>query len=428
MPSSRRPSAAHWQPPKQMSPKPGVTASAPGASPSPAKPAATGQLEIAQATAQAQTPEHKRFHTLMGKVTQAKARLARWQTELPQFSRLYEAGARPLLKELLDQRRQWAFELEAVLAAQRWNKVDAQTLSELICDLCDGLIDSSEGEPDAELKALFNRHSDIDFDERAQDELHSLKGMLESMGDLDLGDEPVESAEELVAKAREQMAQKHREQQQAGGDPEFGADADLFGNNSFGEAPPRRKNKRASAAEKKAAEEAQRISQTVREVFRKLASALHPDRAEAGISTAALAERTALMQRANSAYEANDLLALLELQLQIEQVDLSQAASIAATQVRHFNKVLAEQLRELEHEIDGLQHTFEMSYGLDFDKRIDPAKLDTVYKEEMRELQFAKSRIEHDRRLFRHDPTSAKRFLKQWRAEQRMMGFDVGYF
>ncbi len=418
MPSARRPTP---------SPAAASAASAASAAAPPAQGPAS-QLEIAQAAAQAQTPEHKRFHTLMGKISQAKARMARWQAELPQFNRLYEAGVRPLLKELLEQRRVWAFELEAVLAVQRWNKVDAETLSELICDLCDGLIDSAEGEPDAELKALFNRHSDIDFDARAQAELHSLKGMIENMGDLDLGDDPIESADELMAKAREQMAQKHREQQQARAGAEPGAEADWFGEGPFHEAPPRRKNKRASAAEKKAAEEAQRISQTVREVFRKLASALHPDRAEAGISTAALAERTALMQRANSAYEANDLLALLELQLLIEQVDLSQAASIAASQVRHFNKVLAEQLRELEREMDGLQHTFETSYGLDLGKRIDPAKLETVYKEEMRELQFAKSRIEHDRRLFRHDPAHAKRFLKQWRAEQRMMGFDVGYF
>jgi hypothetical protein len=75
-----------------------------------------------------------------------------------------------------------------------------------------------------------------------------------------------------------------------------------------------------------------------------------------------------------------------------------------------------------------LQHSLCRSYGLDIDKRLDPAKLEALYKEEMRELQMAKSRIEHDRRLFRHDPASAKRFLKQWRAEQRMVGFELGYF
>jgi hypothetical protein len=253
--------------------------------------------------------------------------------------------------------------------------------------------------------------------------------MLEQMGDLDLGDSPPESAEELMAKAREQMAQKQHERKRAGLGPE-GADGGVPWNedDAFGEPPPRRKNKRASAAEKKAEQDAQRISQTVREVFRKLASALHPDRAEAGMPAAALAERTALMQRANSAYEANDLLALLELQLAIEQVDVAQAANIAASQVRHFNKVLVEQLRELEQEIDGLQHSLCRSYSLDIDKRLDPAKLEALYKEEMRELQMAKSRIEHDRRLFRHDPASAKRFLKQWRAEQRMVGFEMGYF
>ncbi len=392
-------------------------------------PASNTQIDLAQAATQAQTPEHKRFHALMGKIAQAKTRLARWHAELPQFSRLYEAGARPLLRELLEQRRNWAFELEALMAAQHWNKADAETLSELICSLCEGLLGTSEGEPDPELKALFNRHSDIDYDAQEQAELNTLKGMLEEMGDLDLGDGPPKSAEELMARAREQMAQKQRAQQQGGRGPEPADDAAPGSEGDpFAEPPPRRKNKRASAAEKKAEQDAQRISQTVREVYRKLASALHPDRAEAGISTAALAERTALMQRANSAYKANDLLSLLELQLAIEQVNVTQAANMAAAQVRHFNKVLAEQLRELEQEIDGLQHSLCRSYGLDIEKRLDPAKLDAIYKQEMRELQMAKSRIEHDRRLFRHDPASAKRFLKQWRAEQRMVGFEMGYF
>ena len=64
------------------------------------------------------------------------------------------------------------------------------------------------------------------------------------------------------------------------------------------------------------------------------------------------------MQRANAAYEAGDLLALLELQLQIEQVDLAHAANVAAEQVRHFNKVLAEQLRERGRGFETIEQAF----------------------------------------------------------------------
>lgn len=56
------------------------------------------------------------------------------------------------------------------------------------------------------------------------------------------------------------------------------------------------------------------------------------------------------MQQINQAYAADDLLTLLETQLQIEQVDTRQIAGINTQRLRHYNKVLAEQLTELRAE------------------------------------------------------------------------------
>ncbi|HSQ72357.1 MAG TPA: J domain-containing protein [Rubrivivax sp.] len=189
-----------------------------------------------------------------------------------------------------------------------------------------------------------------------------------------------------------------------------------------------RKPPRQTPAQKRAEEDAKRISQTVREVYRKLASALHPDRVDTDVPAAERASRTALMQRANAAYEAGDLLALLELQLQIEQVDLAHAANVAAEQVRHFNKVLVEQLRELEAEIDDRQLAFCASYGLLAERRLDPAKLGLVLKDEVRELAEAQAWLQRERRMMQGDPAQVKRRLKQWRAEQRALDPDDPFF
>jgi hypothetical protein len=43
------------------------------------------------------------------------------------------------------------------------------------------------------------------------------------------------------------------------------------------------------------------------------------------------------MQRVNRAYEAQDLLALLELQLQIEQIDESHIANAGEQRLKHYN-------------------------------------------------------------------------------------------
>ena len=180
--------------------------------------------------------------------------------------------------------------------------------------------------------------------------------------------------------------------------------------------PPRKKQ---SAAAKRAEEEARQVSQTVREVYRKLAAALHPDRVAASASAEERAQSTERMQRANAAYEAGDLLALLTLQLQIEQVDQAHASRMAATQVRHFNKVLAEQLKELEFEIDGRQNAFELSYGRVFDSRLDPTRLGKVLTETVQEVQSAVIQLSNRKRLLSGDPAMAKRFVKQLQAEQR---------
>ena len=225
---------------------------------------------------------------------------------------------------------------------------------------------------------------------------YPMKALLEEVGGLDLGEEIAGSAEELMQRAHAKMAEQREQQAQR--------------------APPR---KSKTAAQKRAEEDAARISQTVRVVYRKLAAALHPDRMATDATAEERQRSTELMQRANSAYEAGDLLALLTLQLQIEQVDIAHAAGIAAAQVKHFNKVLAEQLRELEAEIDGRQYAFCASYGLTTQQRIDPVQLGLLMKEQMRELQVALLRLGQERKLLEGEPVMAKRFIRQLRAEQQ---------
>lgn len=354
-------------------------------------------LDIAAAAAKTASPEHRRFQGLLAKIERARGRLTAWQRELPLFAQMHEQKAAPLLEALRVERRVLAFELEAAQGAQRWSKLDRATLSQMICGLCGALLDSSD-EGDAELKALYDRHSEIGFDEEEQLHLSSMKAMLEKMGGVDLGEEPVASVEELMRRAHARMAQQA---------------AAVEG----GEA--QRRPKRKPAAQKRAEADEQRVSQTVREVYRKLASALHPDRLAVDAAPEERAEQTALMQRANAAYETIDLLALLTLQLQIEQVDIAHAAGIAAEQVRHFNKVLAEQLRELEAEIDERQQAFCAHYGLLTEQRIDPTKLGALLKDELRAMAAAQAHVNHDRRLLRGDAAGIKRWLALWRSEQR---------
>lgn len=364
-------------------------------------------LHLATVAAAPASPEHRRFKTLLEKIEQAQARLQRWQTELPLFAQMHDRQAAPELKKLQAAQRALAFETEQVLLSGKWGQADRQTLQQMICDSVAGLLDAFDT-PDDELKALYNRHAEVDLETENQRHLDAMKGMVEKMGGIDLGDDPVASVEELMRRAQARMHEQQEQQDQA-------------------RAHKKPRPAKKSAAQKRAEEAQARISQSVREVYRKLASALHPDRAS-NLPAAERDERTVLMQRANSAYEAGDLLALLQLQLQIEQVDIAQAAGIASEQVKHFNKVLAEQLREIEAGVDARQAAFCESYGLQTERRLDPATLGKLLKDKVRGLIAAQARVEWDRRLLRGDPVGIKRFLKQVREEQRQADADGLFF
>jgi curved DNA-binding protein CbpA len=105
---------------------------------------------------------------------------------------------------------------------------------------------------------------------------------------------------------------------------------------------------RASAAAQRQAAEALQFTQSVREVYRRLASALHPDRVPEGPEREAM---TALMQQANQAYEGKDLLKLLDLQARLDSHASGDAAQrvmgLSAATLRHYNHLLEQELGEL---------------------------------------------------------------------------------
>jgi hypothetical protein len=346
------------------------------------------------------SPEHERFRKLQDQIEQARARLLDWQQQAPLFAQTHAEKVLPLQRRHEQALRDWAFEMEQLLLGRKWSRAEQATLARAIAELAAMLLDGDDdADADEALKALHDRHADVPFGHEEQQQLEAVKAMFETLGGMDLGDAPIGSMDELMQRAHAQMAQQP-EQAQAG-------------------RARKGRAKAKTAAEKRAEEDAAKVSQTVREVYRKLASVLHPDRAPAGASAEQQAERTAQMAQANAAYAAGDLLALLNLQLAIEQVDAAHVANIAATQVRHFNKVLAEQLAELQAEIEQRERAFCAAYGVFDVRRPDPNQLGRVLKEAVRAMLGAEQRLQVQQRALRGDPAASKAWVRRMSAEQR---------
>src|SRR5205085_11816006 len=103
---------------------------------------------------------------------------------------------------------------------------------------------------------------------------------------------------------------------------------------------------------KRSEDSAQLARQALRDLYRKLASAVHPDRES---DAARREEKNELMQRINQAYAANDLLSLFEIQIEIDQLDPEQIGNLGTQRLRQYNRLLSEQLEQLRSKLSALE-------------------------------------------------------------------------
>ncbi|MBC7733005.1 MAG: J domain-containing protein [Bacteriovorax sp.] len=351
------------------------------------------------------TPEQKRFNTLIKQTDQARQKLAAWHDSISLFGLAHAKRIAPLIDSLTAAGRDMVVLLDRLLDHLDWTKAERATLRELVCDGAAHLIEAS-ADDDPEMKALFDKHSEVDFDTGKQQSLAALKEGIAAMTGLDLGDDTdIASDEDLFRRLQERMAAEASAHEEA-----------------QAQSPPRPRRK--TAAQQRKESEAQLATQSVREIYRKLASALHPDRETDPVERVV---KTELMQKANQAYAANDLLALLELQLQIEQVDAGHIATASAQRVRHYNQVLAEQLAELKTEIERVQAMFQMDFGLQLHWNINPLKLGMLIDQNAKELRAMLAEHQREMRTFA-DKAATKRWLKQQRQRLREAEFDNDFF
>jgi hypothetical protein len=360
-------------------------------------------LQIASAKgAPPLTPAQKRFNTLIRQIEQARQTLAAWQENIPIYRQAHAGRLLPLRAELLAASRQWVFALDGLLGQPGWSKAERATLGELLCEAAGQLL-AARGD-DAELKALFDRHAEVDFDTGQREAARAMKDLTEALTGLDLGDdEEIHTEDDVFARIHEGLDQQAAEREAARGE--------------------RAARRRKSAAEQRREAEVQQAAQSMREIFRKLASALHPDREpDEGQRRA----KTALMQRVNQAYAANDLLALLELQLQVEQIDASHIANAGASRLKHYNKVLDEQLDELRLEIHRLEMEWRMEFGVDPLGAVQPHKLHSVLEHTRSQWRAELAQMQRDTRMLA-DTAVTRRWLKRQRQRMREEDFDLPF-
>ena len=116
-----------------------------------------------------------------------------------------------------------------------------------------------------------------------------------------------------------------------------------------------------------------------------------------------------LDEKTDHGHGKKDLLLLLELQLEIEQIDPAHLNHIADSRLKYFNKILKEQLSELEQETNQIENMFKLDLNLPFFAPLSPKQLMLRLAKDIQELQRDIVAIQNELKIFQNPV-----FLKSW--------------
>jgi hypothetical protein len=349
-------------------------------------------LQVPQPAAHtSSTPGQDRFRYLIDRIEKTRHARADWDELVAAFKKSEVERVHPLRTTLKQVTRETVFLIDRLLLDQKgWSRADQGALKDIACHTAEALLRADP--QDAEIRTIFDRYSSLSFQELKQEELEDLKQDAKEYMGIDLDDVGIESEEDLVERVYEHM--KNDEARQRDSSAEH----------------------RKSPGQQRAKDSTQAAKQFLREIYRKLASAVHPDRET---DTARRAEKTELMQQINRAYATNDLLTLLEAQLRLELIDPDHVSKISGKRLQQFNRLLSQQLEAAKAEMRSLQDAFRMDHDLPHGHAIHARDLHLLAQRRARELR---AYIGQQKRFL--DVLASKSATKRWLKEQRRFEND----
>jgi hypothetical protein len=363
-------------------------------------------VRIATPTAGPQSRVRKQFNTLVKKLETERVKLALWRDELPKIRALADGEYKPLASTFDAHRRRLLLQLDEACSDKTMGKTDKEKLADMICTIARDLMKMDE--EDELIKEIYNKHSGCDFDAEMDAEKALIRQMVGEVTGVELGEDvdfssPLAFLEAMQKKMEALEREAGQQQEQAG------------------QAHPAKPAKPAKLSAREARHQAEelKLKQSVRDIFRKLASALHPDRET---DAAERDRKTVLMQRANVAYAANDLLGLLELQLEVEQIDQTGLDNLDDDRIKQFNRMLGGQIDEIKFDILALGSAFSLDMGWEVGQHRTAKAMMQGLRADIAAMRANVNYIEADLDTF-----SDRKRLKDWLKGYRIAAKDPGY-
>lgn len=340
------------------------------------------------------SPAAKLFQQQLARIDRLKQQLADLDAVGRRFAPLYEQTLSPLRSTHNGLLREMALWLDERLQGKALTTVQRRTAVSILC----GLTEALAANGDAEMAALHNRHSPVSWADKTEADEQALREMV---ADLLGGDLPPDldgaSADALLAAARERLlkeADEKRAKREAA-------------------AAKRQARKTPNAAQVQAQTQQQDAEQSLRTLYRQLASALHPDRETDANSRAT---KTALMSEVNAAYAQRDLVTLMRLQVRAQLADAGAVARMDEQKLAGMTRLLKEQVAGLERERASLQQQLMHTFKLDRPAEVNERDLQRHLAWQVEELEEQLAQMQADLARVRNDAG-----FKRWLTEQRRL-------
>lgn len=298
----------------------------------------------------------------------------------------------PLQKRHSQAMRELVRHLDARLGGKALTAGQRETARQLLCSLARTL--AQDG--DADMITLHDRHHPQSLAELERERADALRAQLEAALGEPLGAEHENASTDEVLRAGMERLRRAMEDEQA----------------QRREATEKRKAKKKPSAVQ-AAVQAQLDDATtsLRQLYRQLASALHPDREP---DAQARLTKTALMSEANAAYERKDLVALMQIQQRAALADPLAAAQMGDDKLAALTRLLKQQVADLERERAGRNDQLAAEFQVPSGFGVTPGTLQMVLQDQVNELDEALALMQDDLQRVQSDAG-----LKRWLTEQR---------
>lgn len=287
----------------------------------------------------------KTFNSQTHQIDKLRKRIAIWETVLPAYSAKFAREIAPVWQSMDGLRLEQIRRMDHAAEHMKLSRPDRKLLTRLILDF---IQDYPGDDGYAELEAIRRKYALPVEDEAEQ--AQAMRGIFEELFGVGLGDEadPAATPDEVMRQAQIRL-------------DELEANHEAEARKREEKRAQRKKSARQLEKEAREAAHAKEVGQSIRAIYRKLASALHPDREP---DPDERVRKTALMQRINQAYDRQNLLELLELQLELEHIDAGAIGRMSEERLLHYNVILKKQVAELKGELARVERGFRAQFGV----------------------------------------------------------------